>query len=190
MPKEPHSKFVVSADPYPSIIDTSKSQMIYQPPDAAPDADNRNERMADEEQDWELYLDSIIETNDPDLNFNVSLPLVHSQIEFDYPDFFEYHTALNAELDYEQGIKPDMESQDVTIRKLFEHDSDKDDSDNDGSTDSTQGPAYSELLEDDWDVGILRKEHSPEFQAEAGLDFGDEKLGEADDDEGDVWNLE
>ena len=36
----------------------------------------------------------------------------------------------------------------------------------------------------------MRKEHSAEFQSDAGLDYGDEIQGEVDDDEGDVWAKE
>jgi hypothetical protein len=50
-------------------------------------------------------------------------------------------------------------------------------------------PAFSELEEDDWDVGLHRKEHSSEFQDEAGYDSGDEHSQKKDDDEGDTWSL-
>jgi hypothetical protein len=182
MPKEPHSKFIVSADPYPAV-DTSKQEMIYQ----APDEDTKNGRStAQGDQDWETFLDSIIKTEEPDLTLPIlGLPVVHGQIEFDYPSFFEYQGSCTGEIQFEQGMSPDVEPLQISMDKLFEtDDSDKEDQD------STEEPPYSELLEDDWDVGILRKEHSAEFQADAGLDFGDEKLGEADDDEGDIWNKE
>ncbi|KAJ3056936.1 hypothetical protein HK097_002314 [Rhizophlyctis rosea] len=45
-------------------------------------------------------------------------------------------------------------------------------------------PAYAEEDEDDWEVGVGRKEHSGEFQDEAGLDFGDVDMSRTDDDEG------
>jgi hypothetical protein len=182
MPKEPHSKFVVSADPYPSV-DTSKPEMIYQPPDE----DTKNGRsLSQGDQDWETFLDSIIKSEEPDLTLPIlGRPVAHGQIEFDYPSFFEYQASCHGEIEFEQELKPDMEPLEIPMDKLFENNySDKEDQD------STQEPSYSELLEDDWEVGILRKEHSAEFQADAGLDFGDEKLGEADDDEGDIWNKE
>ncbi|KAJ3044526.1 hypothetical protein HDV00_001953 [Rhizophlyctis rosea] len=45
-------------------------------------------------------------------------------------------------------------------------------------------PAYGEEDEDDWDVGVRRKEHQSEFQDVAGLDFGDVDMTRTDDDEG------
>lgn len=43
-------------------------------------------------------------------------------------------------------------------------------------------PVYSEIEEDEFDIGKLRKEHDHEFQDEAGLDMGD--ANEFPDDEG------
>jgi hypothetical protein len=44
-------------------------------------------------------------------------------------------------------------------------------------------PAIPELLQDDLEEGLKRKEHFKEFQDTSGLDFGDEREGFFDDDE-------
>ena len=187
MPKQPHSKFVVSADPY-GAIDMTKSNMIYQPP---------GEPEYLEDHEWEAFLDSIITSDEPDLTLttpDLSFPLEQgSSSTFDYPEFFEFTDLSSPEHDYSNGITADIVSNNFSIDNLLERDSDKID-----ETKSVDDNSYSELAEDDWDIGtkfylisgILRKEHSSEFQSDAGLDLGDEIQGEVDDDEGDIWTKE
>lgn len=155
MPKKLHTKFVVSADPYPAV-DTTKSTMIYEPPDAEKQNNKQSEYEGDD-QEWEVFLDSILKSNDQDLTLSApgqSYHLDHNQIEFDYPDFFEYQDSLNTEYDYENGIRPELQSENISIDKLFDRDPDNENDAKDDDEKSIQEPPYSELLEDDWDIGM------------------------------------
>lgn len=162
MPKKHHSKFVVSADPYPAV-DTSKSNMIYQPPDA--EQQNNKQAEYDGDQEWQVFLDSIMKSDDPDLKLNtpgLSYQNDQNQVEFDYPDFFEYETPFNSEYDYENGIRPEIQAEIISIDKLFDrsdncnYTEEKDDyHDTKDDEESIPEPPYSELLEDDWDIGMI-----------------------------------
>lgn len=188
MPKKVHSKFVVSADPYPAI-DMTNSNIIYH----SPPGENNKQPEYDGDKELEVFSDSIFNSDDPDISLNkteLSYPLT-THVESDFPDFFEYPTSANVDHDY--GIQADQQPHYISIDKLFDLDSYNGynaEISNDDDASSIQGLPYSELLEDEWEIGLKRKEHDPEFQSVAGLDFGDEFEGNVDDDEGDAWTNE
>ncbi|TPX65376.1 hypothetical protein SpCBS45565_g05185 [Spizellomyces sp. 'palustris'] len=70
-------------------------------------------------------------------------------------------------------------------RPLMGPPDDSDDDDDDERDPEEEEPAYQEEAENDWEVGLRRKEHDPEFQDAAGLDYGDAHPNKPDDDEGD-----
>lgn len=78
----------------------------------------------------------------------------------------------------EAGFVPELkeEKQKQMARAKFEEEH--------GMDPEEDEPAYKEEDEDDYEVGLLRKEHDGEFQDVAGLDLGDEYTHKTDDDEG------
>ena len=190
---------ICSKSPAPDAIDTTSMEFTLdtdpqtcQPIQLRSDEYIMPSMSTESDSEWESFLKAFL--NDPQ-NFGpipeVKVDHQEDALWFSDPQLIEIFGGPEDELGrYDEGtniVAENVVERPVSPSGLLAEPSKEKDENLDWESNQ---PAIPELIEDDWEAGLLRLEHSHDFQDTAGLDFGDEHEGQADDDEGDTWSID